>query len=77
MASDFQSEIGPVRIRYGAYYAQLAQLVEQRVEVPRVFGSIPELSIIWGCSSAGRAFALQAEGREFNPLQLHYASVVK
>lgn len=25
----------------------------------------------WGCSSAGRASALQAGGRRFNPVQLH------
>ena len=42
-----------------ATHAQLAQLVEQRTENPRVSGSIPELSIfpfgIWVCSSGGRA----------------------
>ncbi len=26
---------------------------------------------LWGCSSAGRAPALQAGGREFDPHQLH------
>ena len=31
--------------------AQLAQLVEQRTENPRVSGSIPELGITCGCSS--------------------------
>ena len=31
--------------------AQLAQLVEQRTENPRVSGSIPELGTICGCSS--------------------------
>ena len=31
--------------------AQLAQLVEQRTENPRVSGSIPELGISCGCSS--------------------------
>ena len=41
--------------------AQLAQLVEQRTENPRVSGSIPELGIvfclkiIWDTSSVGRA----------------------
>ena len=40
------------------HYAQLAQLVEQRTENPRVSGSIPELGIenlIWDISSVGRA----------------------
>ena len=41
-------------------FAQLAQLVEQRTENPRVSGSIPELGIVilqrtWGISSVGRA----------------------
>ena len=41
--------------------AQIAQLVEQRTENPRVAGSIPALGIfsmgigIWDISSAGRA----------------------
>ena len=35
-------------------YAQIAQLVEQRTENPRVTGSIPVLGI-WGISSVGRA----------------------
>ena len=40
--------------------AQLAQLVEQRTENPRVSGSIPELGILrkpekWDISSVGRA----------------------
>ena len=40
--------------------AQLAQLVEQRTENPRVSGSIPEPGILsekteWGISSVGRA----------------------
>ena len=40
-------------------YAQIAQLVEQRTENPRVAGSIPALGIttyvVWGISSVGRA----------------------
>ena len=42
-------------------YAQIAQLVEQRTENPRVTGSIPVLGIIavklykWDISSVGRA----------------------
>ena len=39
--------------------AQIAQLVEQRTENPRVAGSIPALGIyflsLWGISSVGRA----------------------
>ena len=31
--------------------AQIAQLVEQRTENPRVAGSIPALGIVCGCSS--------------------------
>ena len=27
---------------------------------------------IWGCSSAGRASALHAEGQEFDPPHLHH-----
>ena len=36
-------------------FAQIAQLVEQRTENPRVTGSIPVLGIFWGISSDGRA----------------------
>ena len=32
-------------------FAQIAQLVEQRTENPRVAGSIPALGMICGCSS--------------------------
>ena len=35
-------------------YAQIAQMVEQRTENPRVTGSIPVLGI-WDISSVGRA----------------------
>ncbi len=35
--------------------AQIAQLVEQRTENPRVTGSIPVLGILWDTSSGGRA----------------------
>ena len=35
-------------------------------------GSLDEVSMkIWGCSSAGRAPALQAGGQEFDPPHLH------
>ena len=33
-----------------------------------------ELSKIWGCSSAGRAPALQAGGQEFDPPHLHQSA---
>ena len=41
-------------------YAQIAQSVEQRIENPRVTGSIPVLGItiliiVWDISSGGRA----------------------
>ena len=36
------------------------------------YGGVPEsLANLWGCSSAGRAPALQAGGREFDSLHLH------
>ena len=36
-------------------------------------GSIRDLQKeIWGCSSAGRASALHAEGQEFDPPHLHH-----
>ena len=33
--------------------------------------------IIWGCSSVGRAPALQAGGQEFESLHLHCASIIR
>ena len=32
--------------------------------------------LLWGCSSAGRAPALQAGGQEFEPPQLHHTAIV-
>jgi hypothetical protein len=53
-------------------FAGVAQLVERWPEEPRVTGSIPVPGARhWGCSSAGRATALQAEGRRFDPDHLH------
>ena len=50
----------------------IAQLVEQRIEDPRVVGSIPtRATILWGYSSVGRALALHARGQEFESLYLH------
>ena len=48
-------------------YAQVAQLVEQRTENPRVAGSIPALGTICECSSSGRAPPCQGGGSEFEP----------
>ena len=47
--------------------AQIAQLVEQRTENPRVAGSIPALGTICGLSSSGRAPPCQGGGSEFEP----------
>ena len=56
----------PVRFRSRALYflAQIAQLVEQRTENPRVTGSIPVLGTLREWLS-GRASPCQGEGREF------------
>ena len=53
--------------------AQIAQLVEQRTENPRVVGSIPTEGTTCGFSSFGRAPPCQGGGSEFeprNPLQM-------
>ena len=47
--------------------AQIAQLVEQRTENPRVVGSIPTEGTICGFSSSGRAPPCQGGGSEFEP----------
>ena len=47
--------------------AQIAQLVEQRTENPRVAGSIPALGTTCGHSSSGRAPPCQGGGSEFEP----------
>lgn len=53
-------------------FAEIAQLVERWPEEPRVEGSIPSLGASqWGCSSVGRATALQAEGRRFEADHFH------
>ena len=55
----------------------VAQSVEQRTENPCVGGSIPsQATIKWRISSAGRASALQAEGRRFEPVILHHKKVL-
>ena len=51
----------------GRHFAQIAQLVEQRTENPRVAGSIPALGTICGLSSSGRAPPCQGGGSEFEP----------
>lgn len=62
----------------------LAHLVEHKLWVLKVVGSIPakykkrySLDFLcyfsWGCSSIGRAFDWQSRGSEFDPRQLHSA----
>ena len=48
-------------------FAQIAQLVEQWTENPRVAGSIPALGTTRGLSSSGRAPPCQGGGSEFEP----------
>lgn len=36
-------------------------------------GGLPSVIERWGCSSAGRAPALQAGGQRFDPAQLHHS----
>ncbi len=59
-----------------ARYYLLLRPVGQAVKTPPFHGgnrgSIPLRVIIWRLSSAGRASALQAEGRGFEPLSLHH-----
>ena len=55
-------------------YADIAQLVEQVFCKHQVGGSNPSIGTIWGHSSVGRAPALQAGGRRFDPVQLHHIS---
>ena len=49
----------------------VAQLVERTPDKGEVIGSIPIRPMLWGCSSAGRAPALQAGGHRFDPVHLH------
>ena len=51
----------------GERFAQIAQLVEQWTENPRVAGSIPALGTTCGHSSSGRAPPCQGGGSEFEP----------
>ena len=58
--------------------AQIAQLVEQRTENPRVVGSIPTEGTICGCSSSGRAPPCQGGGSGFEPRHpLHLEEALK
>ena len=57
-------------------YAQVAQLVEQWTENPRVAGSIPALGTICECSSSGRAPPGQGGGSEFEPRHSLHSSHV-
>ena len=43
---------------------------KEKEKVKRPKKAVPEK--IWGCSSAGRAPALQAGGQEFDPPHLHH-----
>ena len=64
----------PTALRCGERFAQIAQLVEQWTENPRVAGSTPALGTIRGLSSSGRAPPCQGGGSEFeprSPLQIH------
>ena len=56
-------------------YAGLAQQGEHMPYKHRVGGSSPSLRTIWWFSSAGRAFALQAMGRRFEPVNHHQDQV--
>ncbi len=56
-------------------YAGLAQQGEHMPYKHRVGGSSPSLRTIWWFSSAGRAFALQARGRRFEPVNHHQRQV--
>ena len=51
-------------------YAQIAQLVEQRTENPRVGGSIPSLGIPYpcGCGTTASTSAFQAEDVGSTPI---------
>ncbi len=53
------------------YFAIVAQLVEQLICNQQAGGSSPLDGSIWGISSDGRASALHAEGRRFDPAILH------
>ena len=48
----------------------MAVLCVRRAETDEV------LAKIWGCSSAGRAPALQAGGQEFDPPHLHQSLLI-
>ena len=59
-------------------FAQIAQLVEQGTENPRVAGSIPALGTTCGHSSSGRAPPCQGGGSEFEPRNpLQYGAIAK
>ena len=60
-------EIPLCTLGYRKRFAQIAQLVEQWTENPRVAGAIPALGTICGHSSSGRAPPCQGGGSEFEP----------
>ena len=61
----------------GSSFAGLAQMVEQMLCKHTVTGSNPVSGSIkfWGCSSVGRAPALQAGCRRFDPVHLHHCGL--
>ena len=59
-------------IHFKQNYSALAQSVERRTVNPQVPGSTPGGGAnYWGCSSPGRAVALQAIGSGFESCHLH------
>ncbi len=60
-----------------AAYAQIAQLVEQRTENPRVGGSIPSLGTICGCGTTASTSAFQAEDEGSTPFTRFFCSIFK
>ena len=50
--------------------------LERTPDKREVVGSIPTRpTILWGCSSVGRAPALHAGGHRFDPVHLHHKEV--
>ena len=55
--------------------AQWLSWLERRPVTAEVESSSLFWVVVWGLSSAGRASALQAEGRRFEPVILHHFSI--
>ena len=56
-----------------AYFPESGEWRERSRMLFNFEGSERDSREIWGCSSAGRASALHAEGQEFEPPHLHHA----